>query len=139
MAEEVTLPPCPFCGGNAEVHSTLPAPLDDGPESYWTECWSCGAGFLPVSERGEAVAAWKRRTALATAEADIAALRGEVERLREVDRLAGIASRWHWFGDGAVDDYEDSDDLFQDLDNARGKALEASRARQALTDGARDA
>lgn len=56
--------------------------------------------------------------ALATAEAEAAELRAEVERLREVARLAKIASEWHWYARLECGGYDDKDDLFQDLDFA---------------------
>jgi Lar family restriction alleviation protein len=51
--------PCPFCGGEGEVHSTLP--FDEAPTQYWAECLSCGGGFLPKGGRAEAIAAWNTR------------------------------------------------------------------------------
>ena len=62
------------------------------------------------------------------ARARLAALEAALAGAVEVDRLAGIASRSHWFGPNAVDEYEDTNDLFQDLDNARAKNRDAIRA-----------
>lgn len=60
--------------------------------------------------------------------ARVEALEGENRALLEVDRLAEIASAWHWWGALECCDYEDKDDLFQDLDFARATARATARA-----------
>lgn len=56
IPSEVTLLPCPFCGGEAEHYSTIPT--HDG---FWCcICRDCGASTSFGSE-AEAIAAWNAR------------------------------------------------------------------------------
>lgn len=54
---------CPFCGGDARIHSKV---LADGFDSgYWAVCDECGKGdTLPHESEEEAAAAWNARAAV---------------------------------------------------------------------------
>ena len=54
------LKPCPFCGGDALIHSKA---LADGfGTAYWAACEKCGKGdTLPSFTEEEAAAAWNTR------------------------------------------------------------------------------
>lgn len=58
------LKPCPFCGGEARIHSKV---LAEGFDSgYWAVCDECGKGdTLPHESEEEAAAAWNARAAVA--------------------------------------------------------------------------
>ena len=97
-----------------------------GPEG---RCWS---DYKPEADCDDGVEAteYVRADALTALQserdaaiAQVVALRVENEALLEVDRLAEIASSWHWWNATKCCDYEDKDDLFEDMDAARAKAL----------------
>lgn len=58
MSDELKV--CPFCGGDARIHSKV---LADGFDSgYWAVCDECGKGdTLPHESEEEAAAAWNAR------------------------------------------------------------------------------
>ena len=45
---------CPFCGGEARVVRAS--------ETYWGQCFDCGAETAICDSRPDAIAAWNRRT-----------------------------------------------------------------------------
>ena len=62
MSDELKV--CPFCGGDARIHSKV---LAEGFDSgYWVVCDECGKGdTLPHESEEEAAAAWNARAAVA--------------------------------------------------------------------------
>lgn len=58
MSDELKV--CPFCGGDARIHSkVLTKGFDSG---YWAVCDECGKGdTLPHESEEEAAAAWNAR------------------------------------------------------------------------------
>lgn len=58
MSDELKV--CPFCGGEARIHSKV---LAEGFDSgYWAVCDECGKGdTLPHESEEEAAAAWNAR------------------------------------------------------------------------------
>lgn len=62
MSDELKV--CPFCGGDARIHSKV---LAEGFDSgYWAVCDECGKGdTLPHESEEEAAAAWNARAAVA--------------------------------------------------------------------------
>lgn len=58
MSDELKV--CPFCGGDARIHSKV---LAEGFDSgYWAVCDECGKGdTLPHESEEEAAAAWNAR------------------------------------------------------------------------------
>lgn len=61
MSDELKV--CPFCGGDARIHSKV---LAEGFDSgYWAVCDECGKGdTLPHESEEEAAAAWNDRAAV---------------------------------------------------------------------------
>lgn len=61
MSDELKV--CPFCGGDARIHSKV---LAEGFDSgYWAVCDECGKGdTLPHESKEEAAAAWNDRAAV---------------------------------------------------------------------------
>lgn len=61
MSDELKV--CPFCGGDARIHSKV---LAEGFDSgYWAVCDECGKGdTLPHESEEEAAAAWNARAAV---------------------------------------------------------------------------
>ena len=64
MTEEVTLAPCPFCGGNATLVQDLHyGTIDPMPEGWYVQCGPCD--IVPDSAwhrpKAEAIAAWNAR------------------------------------------------------------------------------
>ena len=70
------LKPCPFCGGEARIHSKV---LAEGFDSgYWAVCDECGKGdTLPHESEEEAAAAWNARAAVADEQFSLAVNDGE--------------------------------------------------------------
>lgn len=62
MSDELKV--CPFCGGDARIHSKV---LAEGFDSgYWAVCDECGKGdTLPHESEEKAAAAWNTRAAVA--------------------------------------------------------------------------
>ena len=62
MSDELKV--CPFCGGDARIHSKV---LAEGFDSgYWAVCDECGKGdTLPHESEEEAAVAWNARAAVA--------------------------------------------------------------------------
>ena len=62
MSDELKV--CPFCGGDARIHSKV---LAEGFDSgYWAVCDECGKGdTLPHESEEDAAAAWNARAAVA--------------------------------------------------------------------------
>lgn len=61
MSDELKV--CPFCGGDARIHSKVLAEGFDS--SYWAVCDECGKGdTLPHESEEEAAAAWNARAAV---------------------------------------------------------------------------
>lgn len=54
---DTTPMPCPFCGGEAAITSTLYG----YPASHWVKCGNCGACSTNYSNRGSALTAWNTR------------------------------------------------------------------------------
>lgn len=52
--------PCPFCGGEADVHNVCACDTDDD-EYYWIECNFCEVGTGASNSRNSAIAAWNKR------------------------------------------------------------------------------
>lgn len=61
MSDELKV--CPFCGGDARIHSKV---LAEGFDSgYWAVCDECGKGdTLPHESEEKAAAAWNARAAV---------------------------------------------------------------------------
>ena len=78
------LMPCPICGAHAEL---LAAEIRETHDAM-VECTQCGTTGPTTKTSAEAVAAWNTRAA----DAEVAGLRAEVERLREA--LAFYAAPW---------------------------------------------
>lgn len=78
---EVTLLPCPFCGGSAKYYYHTPAGMSN---CHHVECDDCGNGTCLHETEAEAIAAWNTRTAATEPlEAQIAVL---CEALQEIER-----------------------------------------------------
>lgn len=71
--------PCPFCGGEAKHYHHTPTGIMN---TDHIECDNCSNGTCLHETKAEAVTAWNTRAPTADAER-IAALEGEVERLRK--------------------------------------------------------
>lgn len=87
ITSEVTLLPCPFCGGEAELYSTVPT--HGG--FWWCVCRDCGASTSFGSE-AEAIATWNTRaedTASTEMAQRIQTLELECAKLQEELREAG--------------------------------------------------
>ena len=77
------LKPCPFCGGEARIHSKV---LAEGFDSgYWAVCDECGKGdTLPHESEEKAAAAWNARAAVADEQFSLAVHDGEAwQRVQE--------------------------------------------------------
>lgn len=77
------LKPCPFCGGEARIHSKV---LAEGFDSgYWAVCDECGKGdTLPHESEEKAAAAWNARAAVTDEQFAMAVHNGEAwQRVRE--------------------------------------------------------
>lgn len=74
MSDELKV--CPFCGGDARIHSKV---LAEGFDSgYWAVCDECGKGdTLPHESEEEAAAAWNARAAVADEQFSLAVNDGE--------------------------------------------------------------
>lgn len=74
MSDELKV--CPFCGGDARIHSKV---LAEGFDSgYWAVCDECGKGdTLPHESEEEAVSAWNARAAVADEQFSLAVNDGE--------------------------------------------------------------
>lgn len=75
MSDELKV--CPFCGGDARIHSKV---LAEGFDSgYWAVCDECGKGdTLPHESEEEAVSAWNARAAVADEQFSLAVHDGRV-------------------------------------------------------------
>ena len=81
MSDELKV--CPFCGGDARIHSKV---LAEGFDSgYWAVCDECGKGdTLPHESEEEAAAAWNARAAVADEQFAMAVHDGRaLQRVRE--------------------------------------------------------
>ena len=81
MSDELKV--CPFCGGDARIHSKV---LAEGFDSgYWAVCDECGKGdTLPHESEEEAEAAWNARAAVTDEQFAMAVHDGRVwQRVRE--------------------------------------------------------
>lgn len=96
MSDETTLLPCPFCGGEAELHSTIPT-YDS---FYCCICLDCGVATR-FSTEAEAIAAWNTRTdycgyeqAAIEAWKNVKAWNTRAERHAYEQRIVGDGSDW---------------------------------------------
>lgn len=106
---------CPFCGG-CEVISRGFA----GNQLWRGQCRSCeSCGPVRLDEEA-AIAAWNRRAG----DDEIAALRAEVERLREALRPFADAADWPW-----------DETIWRGADPAEAKVLWSEQAKQGITRG----
>lgn len=83
------LKPCPFCGGEARIHSKV---LAEGFDSgYWAVCDECGKGdTLPHESEEEAAAAWNDRAAVTDEQFAMAVHNGEAwQRVRTCLKVPG--------------------------------------------------
>lgn len=81
MSDELKV--CPFCGGDARIHSKV---LAEGFDSgYWAVCDECGKGdTLPHESEEEAAAAWNTRAAVEDEQFALAVHDGRAwQRVRE--------------------------------------------------------
>ena len=81
MSDELKV--CPFCGGDARIHSKV---LAEGFDSgYWAVCDECGKGdTLPHESEEEAAAAWNARAAVTDEQFAMAVHDGRaLQRVRE--------------------------------------------------------
>ena len=81
MSDELKV--CPFCGGDARIHSKV---LAEGFDSgYWAVCDECGKGdTLPHESEEEAAAAWNARAAVTDEQFALAVHDGRAwQRVRE--------------------------------------------------------
>ena len=81
MSDELKV--CPFCGGDARIHSKV---LAEGFDSgYWAVCDECGKGdTLPHESEEEAAVAWNARAAVADEQFAMAVHDGRaLQRVRE--------------------------------------------------------
>lgn len=81
MSDELKV--CPFCGGDARIHSKV---LAEGFDSgYWAVCDECGKGdTLPHESEEEAEAAWNARAAVTDGQLAMAVYDGRAwQRVRE--------------------------------------------------------
>ena len=74
MSDELKV--CPFCGGDARIHSKVLAEGFDSGD--WAVCDECGKGdTLPHESEEEAAAAWNARAAVADEQFSLAVNDGE--------------------------------------------------------------
>lgn len=81
MSDELKV--CPFCGGDARIHSKV---LAEGFDSgYWAVCDECGKGdTLPHESEEKAAAAWNARAAVTDGQLAMAVHDGRAwQRVRE--------------------------------------------------------
>ncbi len=123
--------PCPFCGGEAELHdgvviipvidesgAYIDADVEDTPA--WVECAACGAATDGVDSADEAIAAWNRRAQPDNTPLTLDELRwmdGEPVwvQFRELGMYALIA--YHADPDG-----DDGDDVYVVTNNLGGRS-----------------
>jgi Lar family restriction alleviation protein len=88
MQDELKACPVPWCGG--DVLEVLRSAFG---HNYFVKCQHCGAAGPAMIDKAEAVTAWNTRAdpALASAQAEVAALQIENARLRQV--IADEANR----------------------------------------------
>lgn len=87
MSDELKV--CPFCGGDARIHSKV---LAEGFDSgYWAVCDECGKGdTLPHESEEEAAAAWNARAAVTDEQFAMAVHDGEAwQRVRTCLKVPG--------------------------------------------------
>ena len=82
MTEEVTLAPCPFCGGEG-----LPHRVPHLPKLYRIACKNCDAGPSARFDSYQAIAAWNARANQPPAQD------GLVEALQELLKI-GVPRMW---------------------------------------------
>lgn len=106
IPSEVALLPCPFCGGEAELYSTVPT--HGG--FWWCVCRDCGASTSFGSE-AEAIVAWNARADDAASEMAqrIQSLELECVKLEALLRAHERGMR------GAWSEYEKRDELIRDM------------------------
>lgn len=57
---------CPFCGGKTGDNGPLTFDCQEGATDHQIYCWGCGAQSKLFATEPEAIAAWNRRTTIAS-------------------------------------------------------------------------
>jgi hypothetical protein len=80
--------PCPFCVGEAELRSFLPAQPDDDQEMYYVSCKKHNSVFTkPYPTRDLAIAEWNNRPTEGLLLADLGAAAKEADTARDTIRI----------------------------------------------------
>ena len=141
--------PCPFCGGEAELHdgvviipvidesgAYIDADVEDTPA--WVECAACGAATDGVDSADEAIAAWNRRTQPDNEPITLEELRGMDGQPIYIKHLFG---KWHWDGWHILENCEEELIMHDGsilLDENYGKTWVAYRRKPEPEGGERD-